>query len=338
MEQSVFNTANKHFMKTKHFMQRAVIATVIAGGLTAIVSSFKAEKPASKADDLSGSINISGAFALYPITVKWADEFKKLHPNVKFNISAGGAGKGITDALSGLVDIGLASRDIDPEEVKKGAYTIYVTKDAVVPTFNTGNPNAAGILAKGLKKEQFFDIFVSGNVKNWNQVGGKVSVPIHVYNRSDAAGAGETWAKYLGKKQEDLLGVGVFGDPGLAQAVKKDVTAIGYNNIAYLYDLKTRKPVEGVHALPIDVNGNGKIDGDENFYGSIDKLTKAIADGKYPSPPARNLGFLFKGKPAKKELIAFVKYVLTDGQKFVDENGYIALSKSKLKEEIKKVD
>src|SRR3954467_2627391 len=87
--------------------------------------------------DLQGTISISGAFALYPITVKWADEFKKQHPNVKFNISAGGAGKGITDALSGLVDIGLASRDIDPAEVKKGAYTVYVTKDAVLPTFNT---------------------------------------------------------------------------------------------------------------------------------------------------------------------------------------------------------
>src|ERR1700744_1306301 len=187
------------------------------------------------ADDLEGTISISGAFALYPITVKWADDFKKLHPKVKFNISAGGAGKGITDALSGLVDIGLASRDIDPAEVKKGAYTVYVTKDAVVPTFNTANPNAAALIAKGVKRNQFADVFVNGTIKDWKQLGGKVSAPIHVYTRSDAAGAGETWAKYLGKKQEDLLGVGVYGDPGLAQAVKKDPAGIGYNNLAYLY-------------------------------------------------------------------------------------------------------
>ena len=163
-------------------------------------------------------------------------------------------------------------------------------------------------------------------------------MPIHIYTRSDAAGAAETWAKYFSKKQEDLLGVAVYGDPGLAQAVKKDPTAIGFNNLAYLYDLKTRKQVDGVHALPIDVNGNGKIDPDENFYGTIDQLTDAIAAGKYPSPPARNLGFLFKGKPKKKELVEFVKYVLTTGQKFVDENGYIALSPAKIQEELKKVD
>lgn len=321
----------------KTIFKTKIVAFILAvTGIVFIFSSFKKNKP-QPADNLKGTINISGAFALYPITVKWAQEFKKLHPNVVFNISAGGAGKGITDALSGLVDIGLASRDISPEEVKKGAYTIYVTKDAVVPTFNTGNPDAAALLTKGVKRNQFADVFVSGNIKNWNQLGGKVSVPIHIYTRSDAAGAAETWAKYFNKKQEDLLGVGVYGDPGLAQAVKKDVTAIGFNNIAYLYDLKTRKQVAGVHALPIDINGNGKIDADENFYGTIDELTEAIGSGKYPSPPARNLGFLFKGKPRKPELIEFVKYVLTDGQKYVDENGYIKLSKQKIAEELKKV-
>ncbi|MGZ3871564.1 MAG: PstS family phosphate ABC transporter substrate-binding protein [Mucilaginibacter sp.] len=324
----------------KLFLKGQILTFSVAALATAIIaSSFTRPHPSEKAaDDLEGTISISGAFALYPITVKWADEFKKVHPRVKFNISAGGAGKGITDALSGLVDIGLASRDIDPAEVKKGAYTIYVTKDAVVPTFNTGNPNAAALLAKGVKRDQFLNIFVTGNIKNWNQLGGKVSVPIHIYTRSDAAGAGETWAKYFGKKQEDLLGVGVYGDPGLAQAVKKDVTAIGYNNIAYLYDLKTRKQVAGVHALPIDVNGNGKIDADENFYNTVDDLTDAIAAGKYPSPPARNLGFLFKGKPKKRELVEFVKFVLTTGQKDVDQNGYIALSKAKIQEELRKVE
>jgi len=326
-------------MKNFFSKNRKSALAISALSILLITSSFSKPKTVAKPapDDLEGTISISGAFALYPITVKWASEFKKLHPKVTFNISAGGAGKGITDALAGLVDIGLASRDIDPSEVKKGAYTVYVTKDAVVPTFNTANPDAAALLAKGVKRDQFLKIFVSGGITNWNQVAGKASVPIHIYTRSDAAGAAETWAKYFNKKQEDLLGVAVYGDPGLAQAVKKDPTAIGYNNIAYLYDLKTRKQVDGVHALPIDVNGNGKIDADENFYGTIDQLTDAIASGKYPSPPARNLGFLFKGKPKKKELVEFVKYVLTTGQKFVDENGYIALSPAKIQEELKKV-
>ena len=81
-----------------------------------------------------GTIRVSGAFALYPMMLKWGEEYQKLYPKVKFDIQAGGAGKGMTDALSGLVDIGMVSRAIIPAEEEKGAYWISITKDAVVPT------------------------------------------------------------------------------------------------------------------------------------------------------------------------------------------------------------
>lgn len=163
------------------------------------------------------------------------------------------------------------------------------------------------------------------------------SQPLHAYVRSDAAGAAETWASFFQKKQEDLKGIGVFGDPGLAEAVKKDPSGIGYNNLSYLYNLKSRKQVDGVKVIPIDINNNGKIDAEENFYNTVDELTSAIATGNYPSPPARNLGFLFKGKPDRKELAAFVRYVLTDGQKFTNENGYIGLSEKAIRQELQKL-
>ena len=44
----------------------------------------------------TGQISISGAFALYPMVVRWADEYRKISPDVRFDISAGGAGKGIS--------------------------------------------------------------------------------------------------------------------------------------------------------------------------------------------------------------------------------------------------
>ncbi len=46
------------------------------------------------------SISFSGAFALYPLAQKWAEEYSKTHPEIRFDIQAGGAGKGLTDALS----------------------------------------------------------------------------------------------------------------------------------------------------------------------------------------------------------------------------------------------
>jgi phosphate transport system substrate-binding protein len=289
-------------------------------------------------DDLKGSITLSGAFALYPMAVKWAEEFKKIHPHVKIDLSAGGAGKGMTDALSKMVDIGMVSRDIYPEELKKGAFSIAVTKDAVVATISASNPQLADILSHGLKKDAANNIWITGKVTTWGQATGIKSVaPIRIYTRSDACGAAESWAKYFGKKQEDLLGVGVFGDPGVAQAVKRDPQGIGYNNIGYAYDAKTKKPNPGIKVLPLDLNNNGKIDPDENFYNTLDEIVNAIATGKYPSPPARDLYFVTSGKPTGKVLVEFIKWVLTDGQKYVHEAGYINLSKDKLATELVKL-
>ena len=297
-----------------------------------VISSLSVGKAFSQPKEvLKGNISISGAFALYPLTVKWAEEFKKIHPGVKIDISAGGAGKGMTDALSNMVDIGMVSREIYPDEAKKGAYGIAVTKDAVVPTISAVNPTIKDILAIGLDRDAAVKIFITGKTKTWGQaLGTKSAVPIRVYTRSDACGAAETWSKYLGKKQEDLLGVGVFGDPGLAQAVSKDPSGIAFNNIGYAYDAKTKKPNPGIKVLPLDINNNGKIDPDEDFYKTMDDIVNAIATGKYPSPPARDLYFVTFGKPVKKELVEFIRWSLTEGQKYVFDSGYINLSKEKL--------
>jgi phosphate transport system substrate-binding protein len=60
------------------------------------------------------------------------------------------------------------------------------------------------------------------------------------------------WAQFLGKTQEDLLGTGVFGDPGAADAVKSDIYALAYNNVNYVYDINSRKKFEKLEVLPID--------------------------------------------------------------------------------------
>jgi len=288
----------------------------------------------------TGQISISGAFALYPMVIRWADEYKKINPGVRFDISAGGAGKGISDALNSMVEIGMVSREIYPEEIKKGAFPIAVTKDAVVAVVSELNPALNDILAHGLKKDAGNNIWITGRCTTWAQaVGTKSTAPIHIYTRSDACGAAEMWAKFFGKKQEDLLGVGVFGDPGLAQAVKKDPVGIGYNNIGYAYDATTRKQIKGLRVVPIDLNNNGKIDSDEDFYTSMNDLIEAISSGKYPSPPSRELYFVMKGNPKNNKVITeFIRWVLTDGQKFVNEAGYISLTKDKIDTERKKLD
>lgn len=308
------------------------VAAFLAGA--ALLAGACSPQPApQQAGDLQGTLAISGAWALYPMMTRWAEEFRELHPRVQFDISAGGAGKGMSDALAGAVDIGMVSRDVTAEEEARGAFWIAVTKDAVFPVVNAQNPLLEELFARGLTRQAFIDIYITGQVKTWGELVGRPEAggEIHVYTRSDAAGAPETWAKYLGKKQEDLLGVGVYGDPGLLDAVVKDPLGIGYNNLGYAYDMASGKPVAGAAVLPIDADEDG-VAGPQEILETKAEAVEAVASGRYPSPPARALNLVTNGQPSGLER-AFILWILSEGQDFVGEAGYVRLSDEQLQSE-----
>jgi len=287
---------------------------------------------------LEGTITVSGAWALYPLMVRWGEEFQKSHPNVRIDISAGGAGKGMADTLAGAVDIGMVSREIYPQEIEKGAFWVSVTKDAVFLTVNENNPVWEDLRKIGVTRDIIYRIYITGEITTWGQVIGQPQVtdPIHVFTRSDAAGAPATWAAYLGKMQEDLLGIGVYGDPGLLEAVIKDPQSIGYNNLNFAFDPNTGKPVAGAHVVSIDINGNSQVDPEE-VYDTKEQAVYAVASGNYPSPPARDLNLVTRGMPTGL-VRTFITWVLTEGQEYVTEAGYIPLTQDKLDEGLNKLE
>jgi phosphate transport system substrate-binding protein len=65
-------------------------------------------------------------------------------------------------------------------------------------------------------------------------------------------------------------------------------------------------------------------------------VKRAIASGAYPSPPAKDLNLLTRGKPSGLTR-EFMLWMLQDGQKYVDEAGYIELPKRRLTEAVKKL-
>jgi phosphate transport system substrate-binding protein len=294
-------------------------------------------KGEQKNSNTPSTIRVSGAWALYPMMIRWADEFTKTHPTYQIDVAAGGAGKGVVDTLAGFVDIGMVSREIKLEESQKGAWYVPVVKDAVFPIMNANNPVLKEVMSKGLTKKKFLALWIEGKKLTWGQLtGGSFINRIQVYTRSDACGAAETWAKYLdNRKQEDLHGVAVYGDPGITEAVKKDLLGIGYNNLNYAYDMKTGLPQKGIRIIPIDINENGRIDSEEDMT-SKEKAMRAVIAGVYPSPPVRDLNLVVKGKlslPVRE----FIRWILTDGQRFVEEVGYIKISEKQIREALAKI-
>ncbi|HAL61906.1 MAG TPA: phosphate ABC transporter substrate-binding protein [Chloroflexi bacterium] len=322
----------------KVYWSRWVI-TVLIGLVMAMGGCQKATEQEGGAG-LRGTVRVSGAWALYPMMVRWGEEFHKIYPQVTFDISAGGAGKGMADALGGLVDIGMVSREIYPEEIERGAFWVPVIKDAVMATVNENNPVLEDLLGRGVSREILEGIWITGDITTWGEVVGRsdVAYEIHIYTRSDACGAAQTWAHYLGGyAQGDLIGLAVYGDPGLAEAVNQDPLGIGYNNLNFAYAAATGKPVAGIKILPLDLNANGRLDEAESFYDTKGELMEAIATGIYPSPPARALNLVTLGQPTGLTR-AFMVWILTEGQRYVEEVGYIPLPKERLEEGLRKLE
>ena len=292
-----------------------VSEAVLARGPMPRASGDPQGRPLAQEQKLEGAITISGAWAIYPTVVMWAEHFEKKYPGVKIYVSAGGAGKGAADAIAGLVDIGMVSREPDPSELKKNIQAIYVLKDAVYPVVSEKNFFLPDLLKKGITKQTLSDIYISGIITTWGQViGKKDNKPIHIYTRSDSCGAAASWAAYLGKKQEDLKGVGIYGDPGLLETSKRDPVGIGYNNFSYVFT-RDGSLMPGIKLVPIDSNENGIADKNE-VYTNRTQAVAAMESGRYP---AARKNFFFTRKDANPLVKEFIRFALSEeGAKIVE--------------------
>ncbi|MCL4273552.1 MAG: substrate-binding domain-containing protein [Anaerolineales bacterium] len=314
------------------------VALSACGNAAPAESTVPEVEASASSDELSGTISISGAFALYPMMTVWADEFSKLHPGVQFDVQGGGAGKGMTDTIAGAVDIGMISRAIKPEEESQGIFWVSVTKDAVFPIISSENPYAEQVLAKGISQEVFAGMYITGEIITWGQVIGDPSdtTPINIFTRSDASGAAEQWAKFGGgAAQEDLLGIGVNGEPSMVDTVIKDPLGIGFGNLNSIFDLNGGGLVPGIIIPPIDINNDGQANSDE-IYTVKEDAFGAVANGTYPSPPARFENLATLGKPEGLTLI-FIEWILTDGQQYLEEAGFVPLTPEQQAESLAKL-
>jgi phosphate transport system substrate-binding protein len=272
-----------------------------------------------------GPIKITGAFALFPLTQVWVKEFQKTHPYTKFDVQAIGSGRGLKEIIDGKTDLAMISSDL-PSGVDTFLWVIPVARLACVPVISPKNPHLQDILKGGIKKDDLSGLFSGNNLKSWGELSGKAQQDKpHVYVRSDSSGATDVLARFLWLQTAEMKGTPVDGEEKMMEAIKNDPLALGYCNFIYAIDLNSNKFKDDLVILPFDLNQNGKLDIKENFYDSVSHLQRAMWLGKYPCALTRNLYLVSNGKPATKEVVEFLIWVLTEGQKLVPAQGYIEL-------------
>ena len=165
------------------------------------------------------TFTIAGSTSVQPIIEILAQEYMALHPQTRINVQGGGSSAGVKAAATGTAAIGMASRQLHPEERKLWKFTL--AYDSIAVIVHPTNPIA------NLTTEQIHDIF-NGEITDWSQVGGKPG-PINVITREEGSGTRSAFEELILKKKPIIANAIVQGSTGAVKAtISRDPSSIGY--------------------------------------------------------------------------------------------------------------
>lgn len=165
---------------------------------------------------------LTGSSTVAPLAAEIARRFEQRNPGVRIDMQSGGSSRGISDARSGLADIGMVSRALKAEEADLTAYL--VARDGIGLIVHRSNPVVA------LSDDQVRAIY-TGAVSNWSAVGGP-DRRVTVVNKAEGRSTLELFLHYTGLKSNEIRAQVVIGDnqQGI-KTVAGNPGAIGYVSI-----------------------------------------------------------------------------------------------------------
>ncbi|AKQ45930.1 phosphate ABC transporter substrate-binding protein [Rufibacter radiotolerans] len=255
----------------------------------------------------ASSITIKGSDTVLPLAQQEAEKYMAKHKDASITVVGGGTGVGLSALQEGTTDIAMASRGLKTEEklklkgAKKDVKEALIAYDALSVVVHPSNP------VNQLTREQLEGIF-TGKISNWKEVGGK-DEKIVAYSRETSSGTYEFFKEHVMDKKNYANGILMMPATGsIVQSVSQTTGAIGYIGLAY----ETKE----VKALKVSYD-QGKT--------FVAPSTQSAKDKTYPI--SRPL-FFFYETSVESKIKPFLDYVLSEeGQKIVQEIGYIPLSK-----------
>ena len=270
------------------------------------------------------SITVFSAPGLYSISTKWAAEFNNKNPEARISVVRTKE-QNASDEILKSGKLGFTSSVSSTGDYTGLSWQVAVGRNVIVPVYNQANPNAEAISKNGISKESFASYMKNKENGNWgtllkNSKGEKV----HLYTIKDES-VSEGFSDYLGIDKSLISGIVVEDAARFVSAIQNDPLAIGLCKITDIVDNNVRAFYGNIKLLPLDKNSNGTIDFNESIYTDFNSFTRGVWIGKYPKSLISNIYSVSDKQPVNPVEIAFMKFVLTDGQEFLGRNGYADL-------------
>lgn len=319
-------------MKLKTFttvlgVAAGVFVTAVSAKIDSALPDYKA------AAGVSGNFSSVGSDTLNNLMTLWAEDFKKLYPNVNIQIQGAGSSTAPPALIEGTANFGPMSRQMKDQEVqafeKKYGYkptAIGVAIDALAVYVNKDNP------IKGLTLKQVDGIFSAtqkcggGNNTRWGDVGldgDWKSKPIQLYGRNSVSGTYGYFKEHALCKGDYKTNVNEQpGSASVVQSVSTGLNAIGYSGIGYR--------TSSVRAVPLAKDDKSPFE---------EAIESNALSGKYP---LSRVLYVYVNKAPNKPLppmeMEFFKMVLSKkGQAAVDKDGFVPLPAEMAAKELAKL-
>jgi phosphate transport system substrate-binding protein len=329
--------------------------TFLAIGATALLATTVIAQTAQ--------INGAGATFPSPIYSKWFSEYNKLHSGVQINYQPIGSGGGIRQITAQTVFFGATDGPMTNDQLlaAPGRLLHFPTVlGAVVPVYNL--PVASALRFTG---PLLADIFL-GKITKWNdpamaKVNPGVSLPgtdITIVHRSDGSGTSYIWTDYLAKVSPEWkqkvgvnasvnwpTGVGGKGNEGVAGLVQQTPGSLGYVELIYaLQNKQSYGSVQNAAGELVNADVNSVTAAAAAAGANMPKdfrvsITNAPGKGVYPSSSFTWI-LLYenpKDKNQAKIFVDFMKWALSDGQKFASGLGYAPLPAGVVAQELQQL-
>jgi phosphate transport system substrate-binding protein len=305
-------------------------------------------------------INGAGSSFDYPAFTLWFDAYAKIAPDVRFNYQSVGSGAGQKQLLAQTVDFGASDAPMSDEKMAGAPGKILhfpVVAGAVAITYNLPGDPALKFDAATLA-----DIYL-GKITKWNDaklvaLNPGANLPdksIIVVHRSDGSGTSFIFTDYLSHVSSDWksavgtntsvkwpTGLGGKGNEGVAGQIKQLPGTIGYVELAYAEQNKLPvaqlKNAAGdfVTPSPDSVSkamATATIPDDFRF-----SMVNAPGAGAYPIAGASWVMIYQKGGQHAQDLVKFLRWAVTEGQKLSPSLNYAPLPENVQQRELKLLD
>ena len=212
-----------------------ILSAVMALSLAACGSS---EIAAAQTDSLSGAVSTDGSTSMEKVIGALGEMFMERNCGITFTYNPTGSGSGIQAVQEGRCDIGLASRNLKPEEAESGLTGTVLAYDGIAVIVNPENP------VSDLDVHTIAGIY-TGQITNWSELGG-ADAEIVLIGREAGSGTRDGFESITGtedacKYRQELTSTG-----DVITAVSQNPGAIGYASVASVKNTVKALTVDGV--------------------------------------------------------------------------------------------